>query len=105
MSKAAGERMLEQNDVDKDMWWAYGLVLLGTFLGFRFLSLFLLTVDYVTFFVQEDIPQWTLTCVSVSFRCLSSEVTVPSSLGFSPSLYVVHPHIPPSWLQPPPVLF
>ena len=36
--------------------------------------------------------------------CLSSAVTVPSSLGFSPSLYVVHPHIPPSWLQlPPPV--
>ena len=29
--------------------------------------------------------------------CLSSAVTVPSSLGFSPSLYVVHPHIPPSW--------
>jgi len=81
-SKAAGERMLEQNDVDKDMWWAYGLVLLGTFLGFRFFSLFLITVDYVTFFVQEDIPQWTLTCVSVSFFGSDSAV-LPRFLSFS----------------------
>ena len=35
--------MLEQNDVDKDLWWAYGLILLGIFLGFRLLALFLLT--------------------------------------------------------------
>jgi ABC-type multidrug transport system ATPase subunit len=41
--KAACESMLEQNDVDKDLWWAYGLILLGIFLGFRLLALFLLT--------------------------------------------------------------
>ena len=43
----------------------------------------LVTVYYVTLFLHEDIPQWTLT-VSL---CLSSAVTVLSSLGFSPSLY------------------
>jgi hypothetical protein len=41
--KAACASLLKQNDVDSGLWWAYGLILLGIFLGFRFLALFLLT--------------------------------------------------------------
>ncbi len=41
--KDACSSLLKQNDVDSSLWWAYGLILLGIFLGFRFLALFLLT--------------------------------------------------------------
>jgi hypothetical protein len=32
-----------QNEVDPELWWAYGLILLGIFFGFRCLALVLLT--------------------------------------------------------------
>lgn len=41
--KQACDSMLEQNDVEPELWWFYGLVLLGIFLGFRLIALVLLT--------------------------------------------------------------
>jgi ABC-type multidrug transport system ATPase subunit/ABC-type multidrug transport system permease subunit len=35
--------MLDNNEVDQDLWWFYGLVLCAIFMGFRLLALFLLT--------------------------------------------------------------
>jgi len=41
--KAACANLLAQNDVDPDLWYVYGLILCGIFLGFRLLALVLLT--------------------------------------------------------------
>jgi hypothetical protein len=42
--EAQCEGIIEFNDVSKDLWWLYAIVLLAIFFGFRILSLLVLTI-------------------------------------------------------------
>lgn len=41
--KSQCDRLLDSNDADRDIWWAYAIILIGIFLIFRFCGLLILT--------------------------------------------------------------
>jgi hypothetical protein len=48
--QAECNHLLKSNDVTKDLWWVYFLVLIALFLAFRIASLFVLTVRAKNFY-------------------------------------------------------